>query len=99
MAEELEQLKKQQAEIQRQIDVETAKLQDQNNQSNLHSHVRQETYKGRVIEFKDYQFKVNSVIQGFSSLEQAKTYIDGLVFTAIAEQKNNQLSTNEKKWI
>lgn len=99
MTDELEQLKKQQAEIQRQIDVETAKSQNKNNQSDLQAHAIQETYKGRVIEFKNNQFKVNSVIQGFGTSDQAKAYIDGLGNIAIPEHKTIKLNANQKKLI
>ncbi len=99
MTDELEKLKNKQVEIQHQIDLATAKLLGQNIQNTSQSHAKQETYKGRVIEFKDYQFKVNSVIQGFDTLEQAKEYIDGLHNSVLPKQKTNQLSANEKKWI
>lgn len=99
MTDELEQLKKQQDEIQRQIDVETAKLQNQNNQTATQTKVKQETYNGRIIEFRNHEYKINSVIQGFKTIEQAKAYIDDLSKSAPSVQKNNELSANEKKWI
>ena len=99
MADELEQLKKQQAEIQRQIDLETAKLQDQKNQTATQTHARQETYNGRTIEYRNNEYKINSVIQGFKTIEQAKDYIDDLSKSAPSVEKNNGLSANEKKWI
>jgi hypothetical protein len=55
-------------------------------------------YKGRVIEYKVYQFKVNSVIQGFDTLQQAKAYIDNLENTKLTKNIPKQIRAT-KNWI
>lgn len=58
--------------------------------------VKHETYKGRLIEFRDFQYKINSVIQTFDTLAQAKNYIDGLSSPIVTEKQSSNSITLEK---
>ena len=111
----LNDLKRKQQEIQRQIEIETAKLQQTNlsspalnsNESDFDSindadknvsltFAKHETYKGRLIEFRDFQYKINSVIQTFDTLAQARNYIDGLSSPIVTEKQSSNSIALEK---
>jgi hypothetical protein len=90
----LEELKNERESIQQQINdltfADGKAATHTNPESKL---IKQETYKGKVIAMEEGKYKVNGVIQKFSSIDDAKIYIDstGTLFDRNDEKinKNN----------
>lgn len=91
----LKELKKQQEIIQQQIDEVISSQSDgpRNNAVSLPV-IRQETYKGRVINLVGNEYKINDIVGRFPTINDAKIFID----TLADERYNNlQIQTNKQK--
>lgn len=75
----LEELKNERESIQQQINDLTSAVGKAAINANPESNsIKQETHKGKVITLEGNKYKVNGVIQKFSSIDDAKRYIDAI---------------------
>jgi len=92
----LNELKKQQENIQHQINaVLLSKYESSKNNKSYMPLMQQETYKGRTISLVNNEYKINDIIGRFSTINEAKFYIDKLMDDQKANlptQKNKQKS-------
>ena len=92
MSDKLEELRKQQEEIERKIKIEELNKQKETIQKEIDElaiattaevlvnttpiNIKQQTYNGKVITLKDYRYYINDINQSFTNIEEAKEYID-----------------------
>lgn len=97
----LEELKQQKELIQNQIDGIAPASMTSSELPNLSpSKIRQETYKGKIVNLENDQYRVSGVAQLFSTLEQAKRHIDSnMGYQNSSGTKSNDKIPKNKKWI